>query len=644
MYDIALDVGPSEPSGKRIVIARFPVGEYRDRIDTASASGRRKLFEALAKKLNCETEELSTRYDEKLCEAADAADREVERAAQETRPDSDNSRVQSKCLVELAQSAALWHTPDDDAYATVEVEGHLEHWKLRSKGFRQWLAHRCFVTIGRAPSLQAIGDAITILEGEARFTGISDDVHLRLAEHEGSIHLDLVDAQRRAIEINPRGWQIIDRPQIKFRRTRAMQPLPLPVRGGQIDELRDFINCDDASWQMIVAWLLAALRPRGPYPILALFAEQGSGKSTTARLLRSLVDPNAASLRSEPQDQRDLVIAANNAWLIALDNLSHIPSWLSDALCRLSTGGGYGTRTLYENDEETVFNAQRPILLTAIDDVAGRGDLLDRSLIVRLPSISEDGRCPEDELLASFERARPRILGALLDAVVIGLQNLPNTRPERLPRMADFARWVTACEPALGWIPGSFISAYSQNRDDANSLALDASPIVPYVMQLADNYDRWEGTATELLVSLEQLAGYGSGPGLQRPPKGWPANAKSLSGMLKRLAPNLRQVGNDLESWREAGGIRRRMLSVKRSRNHASRASRASQMPPTCPISAEPRPSNGPATINGIPSRDARDGRDATLHIRSAADISHGSERCQLCSTGDLAPRENDEP
>jgi hypothetical protein len=48
---------------------------------------------------------------------------------------------------------------------------------------------------------------------------------------------------------------------------------------------------------------------------------------------------------------------------VALDNLSDIKPWLSDCLCRLSTGGGFSTRTLFENDEETIFNATRPVIL-----------------------------------------------------------------------------------------------------------------------------------------------------------------------------------------------------------------------------------------------------------------------------------------
>jgi hypothetical protein len=110
------------------------------------------------------------------------------------------------------------------------------------------------------------------------------------------------------------------------------------------------------------------------------------------RVLRALVDPNTAALRTTPRDERDLVIAANNGWLMALDNLSHLPDWLSDALCRLATGNGFATRELYTDAEEAIFATQRPIVKNGIEELATRGDLLDRSIVLYLPTIAEDQR------------------------------------------------------------------------------------------------------------------------------------------------------------------------------------------------------------------------------------------------------------
>src|SRR5207253_279153 len=153
---------------------------------------------------------------------------------------------------------------------------------------------------------------------------------------------------------------------VRFRRTRGMLPLPIPEPGGRLDTLRDFVNADDDGWTLATAWLVGTLRPDRPFPVLGIHGEQGSGKSTQARMLRGLVDPNVADLRSCPRKEHDLVLAAVNGWIVGLDNVSRLPDWLSDALCRLSTGAGFGTRQLYTDADESLFAAKRPILLNGI--------------------------------------------------------------------------------------------------------------------------------------------------------------------------------------------------------------------------------------------------------------------------------------
>jgi hypothetical protein len=258
------------------------------------------------------------------------------------------------------------------------------------------------------------------------------------------------------------------------------------------------------------------------------------------------------------------MIAANNGWLTALDNLSHVPGWLSDALCRLSTGGGFATRALYENDEEAIFDAMRPIVLTGIEELGSRSDLIDRSLFICLPAISDADRRPEDEFWREFNQARPRVLGALLTAVSAALANLENTKLDTLPRMADFARWVEAAAPGLGLAAGEFIAAYRGNREDFNDLALEVSPIAKHVLGLAAERT-WEGTATDLLSVLEAKAA-----DADKRLKTWPKNARTLAGTLKRLAPNLRQAGIDVRQWKQTDKSRRRMITLARMEPRSS--------------------------------------------------------------------------
>ncbi len=451
---------------------------------------------------------------------------------------------QASALVELALAAdvVLWCTPEHEPWVSVPVADHTEHHLLKSKPFRRWLARLFHGAQGKAPGAQALQDALAVLEGKALFEGAEHQVFTRLAQHGGRSYLDLCNPAWQALEIDPSGWRIVDQPPVRFRRARGMLPLPTPVAGGTLGEVREFLNAsDENTWRLIASWLLAASRPTGPYPLLSLGGEQGSGKSVTARVLRALLDPNAAAIRSAPREVRDIMIAATNGWEVALDNLSHIDPWLSDCLCRLATGGGFATRELYSDADEAILNAQRPVVFTAIEDVASRGDLLDRCIVLNLPAIPEDKRRPEAELWAAFEAARPRLLGALLSAVSGALRELPGVKLEKLPRMADFAIWATAAERALGWPARSFLDAYAGNREAANETALEASPIVPPLRVLLKREARLEVTAGELLEKLDALV-----TEKMRELRAWPKSPRALAGALRRLASNLRAAGIEI--------------------------------------------------------------------------------------------------
>jgi hypothetical protein len=182
------------------------------------------------------------------------------------------------------------------------------------------------------------------------------------------------------------------------------------------------------------------------------------------KILRRIVDPSVALVRTPPRDERDLLIAVNNSWVIAYDNLSGIPHWLSDSLCRLATGGGFSTRELYTNSEEVFFEATRPVILNGIDQLGERADLADRALVLNLPRIADSDRRDEARLYAEFERSLPKILGAFLTAVSAALGRIGQTTLKRTPRMADFELWATAAERGLGFTDGAFMETYEGNR------------------------------------------------------------------------------------------------------------------------------------------------------------------------------------
>ena len=455
-------------------------------------------------------------------------------------------------------AAALFHSPDGKAYASTELfadvpgddRAALETWALRSKDFKAYLARMFYEHHEQGPRCPGPPRCHGVLESKALYDGVELDVSVRVANHHGTCYLDLADEDRTVLEIDARGWRVCPRPPVRFRHPKAMLPLPMPERPGRLDLLGDLVNARGDDLVLLTGWVVATLAPSGPYPVLALHGEQGTAKSTGARIVRGIFDPNEAPLRAEPRDGHSLMIAAANGHVVALDNLSSIRPWLSDALCRLSTGGGFSARTLYSDDEETIFDSQRPVVITGISDVIERADLLDRTIVLNLERIDEADREPESELWSRFEAARPQILAGLLDAVACSLRDLPTVRLDAMPRMADFAMWVVAAESSMPWEEGGFMKAYSRNRGLAHELSLEASVIAGPIRDL----EAFEGTATELYELLTEKA---DEKVVHR--KTWPSGARALSAELKRLAPNLREVGIEVDFARSG---KRRVIRI----------------------------------------------------------------------------------
>lgn len=454
--------------------------------------------------------------------------------------------TQRDVVIELTDCCEFWHDANGDPYATFPVKSHHENWPLKSRQFRRWLSRRHYQETGRALGGQSLEDASRIFEGHAVNDGPEYKPYVRVGEHAGKIYLDLCDQQWRAVEINRNDWRTVATAPIKFMRPASLRPMPEPEAGGMIEELRSFLNVPEDQWMLIVGWLVATLRPKGPYPILVLNGEQGSGKSMASRMLRELVDPSAAAIRSVPRDDHNLIVSASNSHILGFDNLSNVPPWLADALCRLSTGGGYATRTLHTDRDETIFEGQRPIMLNGIPLLTDRADLADRALTVHLRAIPEGDRRPEDEICANFERARPRLLGALLSAMSAALRNLPSTRLGRSGRMADFEKLVTAAESGLGWEPGSFQKVVRANREEITESAYEADSVAVAIGKLVprDFPDGLTCTATELLTKLNATDLVSDGVRKQRT---WPTTSQGLGNRIDRISPLLKSRGFTVE-------------------------------------------------------------------------------------------------
>lgn len=526
--------------------------------------------------------------------------------------DEGKKKSQSTVLVDLCADVELFHDADNTCYAIIVKPTHREVWPIQSRSFRNWISHQYFALSGQGARGASIADALATIEAKAQHQSEQREVFQRVAGLDNKIIIDLCDDTWRVVEIDPTGYRIREQSPVMFTRRNGMAALPIPVTGNLLD-LVPYINILEFDIPLVIGWLLMAARGRGPYPILILTGEQGTAKSTTTRALRSVIDPSTVPLRGLTRDVRDLLVTACNNHVVVADNLSGLTAELSDVFCRLSTGGGFAERQLYTNREEVLMNIQRPLILNGIDEVASRGDLMERSLIIHLPLIKESARKTESDFWEKFNAALPGIFGGLCGALSGALKNQHIVKLESKPRMADLAIFVTAAESALGWEPGTFMESYAANLDAGVEVALESSPFGEALLKFMTGVrNEWGGTATELLNELEQTAHERAIRS-----QAWPKSGKGAASALRRIAPLFRRMGIIIDQNHREGGTGRRLVKIdssgflpsQPSHRHkpnmgagCSRDDSVTQKKPTVTTvtpSSHPEPSTGAACDDG---------------------------------------------
>ena len=462
-------------------------------------------------------------------------------------------RPQADVLLEIGRRHRLFRDPGGDAFAQLSHDGHLEVHAVESKTYREHLAAAFYDSAEKGCGRSAMTDAGDTLVAQARFGGEVRTVWLRTAHEDGALVIDLGDENWSEIHVDVTGWAVTTGGGTMFRRPTRMLALPMPVESmhpaDAFARLWKYANVTPSDRVLVAAFMLGAFKARGPYPLLMVCGEQGTGKSTFSRLVKRLIDPSAAPLRQPPKEPRDVLVAALNSWLLCLDNLSWLPPELSDTLCRISTGGAISERTLFSNLDETLVEVQRPVIMNGIEELATRPDLAQRGIHVELEPVKRV--MPEAQLFREFDEDAPGIFAAILNALALCVSTHEHVKLDPMPRMADFARWAAAGLPALGYEIPEFLEAYQANQDAGLRLGLDSSPVGRALVGFMDGRQEWRGSASELLQSIVHVEG------VDQRCKQWPRTPRALSASLTRLGPALRSAGIGREQ--ERSGKERRI-------------------------------------------------------------------------------------
>jgi hypothetical protein len=461
----------------------------------------------------------------------------------------DNGEHKSQLDMALEYALAqveLFHDANKDCYAKRIENGYV--WRLNSQAFKDYLCSSCFKVFGKALRAQNLTEVINQLSAIARCERPLKKVYCRIGQFDNSYYIDLCQPNNTlAVCWGVAGWQVVDAAPIDFVRTDTMQPLPVPQPGKGLGTLWKICNVPPTHQLLFLTWLIDAWRLDTPFPGLELLGEQGSAKSTTAEAARRLVDPNSCNLRAAPKAVEDIFVAAGVNHVVAYENLSQLSNAMQDALCVLSTGGGYARRKLYSDADEHVINVRRPWVVNGISACVTQQDLLDRTITIECPVIQS--RQQSANLWQQFEQAQPSLFGTLLNIACRALQILPGITlaEDERPRMLEFCLLGMAISDVLRRDARIFLKEFQDARRESISRTIDNSPVCTAIIEFMQHRHNYTASVKDLMTELERLRPMGC--------DSWPRSPKGLGDALRRAAPALRVLGIDCRCLGKTGGV-----------------------------------------------------------------------------------------
>jgi len=233
---------------------------------------------------------------------------------------------------------------------------------------------------------------------------------------------------------------------------------------------------------------------------------------------------------------------------VCLDNVSSLPEWASDWLCRATTGGGYQKRRLYTDDDDITYYFRRVFILNGISVPATAPDLLDRSITIELSRIDKKDRKRLSRLRKSFEADLPDILGGILDVMVQVIARRDEELEEQ-PRLADWYGLAYVAAEILG-VKEDFVAAFDASEKEQHKAVVESNLVSELLVEFMEGEDSWDGKKMDLHAELSKMA---EERGTKRE---WPKTVSVFGKKLKKFAHNLAEMGIHMTDYTD-GNARR---------------------------------------------------------------------------------------
>lgn len=463
------------------------------------------------------------------------------------------NETQAESIIRLVEEkdTILFHDTAKDPYAAIMIDGHREVWAIDNGDFNTWLNSLYYSAEKKPAKKDSLSQAKEVLKAKAVFENTKAiPLDTRVAQSDNAFWYNLSNDDWNAVKITNDGWEIIDNPPILFKRFRHQKSQLPPSKDGDIRRILKYINLQD-NHTMFLCWLVCCFVPNIPHAMPIFFGEKGAAKTTACTLLKKLIDPSALETLTIQKNPRSLAVNLQQHWFLPFDNVSRIDEETSDTLCRAITGGGIQQRKLFTDADDYIFTFQKCLAINGINNVVNRPDLLDRAILIELCRIKESDRRELTELMADFEKDLPCILGGIFDMLSKAMKIYPTVTLDKLPRMADFARWGYAVGEALGRLGIEFLEQYNANQGKRNIEILNTDIVATLVVAFMKDKAEWSGLISELYNKLSAMAPQ---YGINSKGKEFPAMPNVLSRRLNGLKSNLQEAGISFKTSSKMNG------------------------------------------------------------------------------------------
>jgi hypothetical protein len=436
----------------------------------------------------------------------------------------------------------------------VEAEG--KPIEIESESFEGLISDRKYKAGEGLPS----GDEIASIRRLARYWASKDlrEIGVRNAKFKDGIIYDPVRPDGKVYFITKEGYELRspDRPYT----VRYTGMLEAAIEDGTLQNYLDLIRLwqlDSKSEILSMGLDFSRFIPDIPHAIENIDGPHGSGKTSYTETKRSLFDPNGAPTQSLKFDERDLSISAVHQGMLAFDNVnSALPDYISDIICRLTTGQGFRTRELYTNTGEVILKLKRSIIINGINRASYKPDFIDRECPIHLGVMPESRRMTDADIRAKAEALIPKVREFIISIIPKAMELYSQVESElrgKLPRMADFVIWGECGIRAMGFPAMSFYNAYMEAKHEETVDVARDTLIISAIQGLMANREEWKGTTKDLLDMLESFVTEN-----QRKSKAFPKDERRLGRALRELLPTLHELGFEVTTLTD--GNRTKMI------------------------------------------------------------------------------------